>query len=77
MRFMVSAEEVAIMVTFEPSGAEYAIEAGDHLIVEWPEGPGGLLGAVEHSPSGLVIGEPGNGLSRIWNSNGEELSILG
>ncbi|MBM9440928.1 hypothetical protein JT723_34430 [Streptomyces bryophytorum] len=77
MRFMVEASKIPITVTFEPSGAEYVVESGDHLIIEWPNGPGGLLGSVEHSPDGLVIGEPGNGLSRIWRSSGEELSILG
>ncbi|WP_328913318.1 MULTISPECIES: hypothetical protein [unclassified Streptomyces] len=77
MRFMVSADSVPVTVQFEPSGAEYVVRAGDHLIVEWPDGPGGLLGGIDHSPDGLVISEPGNGLSRIWNSRGEELSILG
>jgi hypothetical protein len=78
MRFMVSAgSDVAVTVLFEPSGAEYVIQPDDHLVVEWPEGPGGLLGGIDHSSSGLVISEPGNGMSRIWNSSGEELSIVG
>lgn len=81
MRFMVSAgSEVAITVLFEPSGAEYDVQPGDHLIIEWPEGgeeSGGLLPGIDHSPEGLVISEPGTGLCRIWNANGEELSILG
>lgn len=77
MRFRVLAREVGMTVTFEPSGAEYVVEAGDHLIVEWPDGPDGLLGSIDRLPDGLVISERGNGLSRIWNSKGEELSILG
>ncbi|MFI5620504.1 hypothetical protein [Streptomyces sp. NPDC051567] len=79
MRFILSAgQETSITVQLEPSGVEYTVNRGDYLIVEWPDGgEGSLLGGIDHSPNGLVVSEPQGGMSRIWNSNGKELSILG
>ncbi|MFD6812198.1 hypothetical protein, partial [Streptomyces anthocyanicus] len=69
MRFRVSAVEAALVVQFEPSGMEYELAAGDHLVVEWPPVPDGeIAGDVEYAPGMVTIAERGSGHSRAWNS---------
>ncbi|SNT29805.1 hypothetical protein SAMN05421812_104331 [Asanoa hainanensis] len=78
MKFLIQASgDAPVIVTFEPSGAEYSIGAGDHMVVEWPDADGPLMGTIQHSPTGLTVGEPSGRMARIWNSSGAELSILG
>jgi hypothetical protein len=78
MRFRIRSRDTeALLLVFEPSGAEYTVAPGDYVTIEWPDGPGGLLGGIDYEPGSLTISEPGNGLARIWTSQGEELSILG
>jgi hypothetical protein len=88
VRFIMSAGKTTpLAVQFEPSGAEYVLQPGDHLVIEWPDiptrfpdGPNSSehYASIEHSPTGVVVIEPDCGLeSRIWDSSGNELSILG
>jgi hypothetical protein len=77
MRFAVTAHGGSpLTVVLEPSGAEYVLAPGDHFVFEWLEEPGSLLGSIDHEPSQITIGQP-NGTARMWNSQGEEMSIVG
>jgi hypothetical protein len=66
-----------LLLRFEPSGAEHVLEPWDHIVIDWPDGPGGLLPAIEWEPDALIVGEPGHAPVRIWTSAGEELFLLG
>ena len=70
--------ESPLTLVLEPSGMEYVLAPGDHVIYEWIEAtdPSSLTGSVTHEASTLTIGEAG-GPSRLWNSQGEEMSIIG
>jgi hypothetical protein len=46
-------------------------------VIDFPDGPGGLMPAFEWEPDALVVGEPGHAPTRIWASDGEELFLLG
>jgi hypothetical protein len=70
--------ETPLTLVLEPSGMEYVLAPGEHVIYEWTDGTGSssLIRAIVHEPSTLTIGEAG-GPSRLWNSQGEEMSIIG
>ncbi len=70
--------ETPLTLVLEPSGMEYVLAPGDHVIYEWNDGAGSssLGGGIVHEASTLTIGEAG-GQSRLWNSRGEEMSIIG
>jgi len=55
---------------------EWVLQPGDHFVFEWLEGDGRLLGGFYHSAAALVISE-GSCQARMWNSEGEELSMIG
>jgi hypothetical protein len=79
MRVVIQADGTTpLTVVLEPSGMEYVVEPGDHLVYEWSvlSSTSTLLGSIGHEPSTITIGEA-SGPSRLWNSRGEELSIIG
>jgi len=77
MRFQVGARGTSpVTVVLEPSGAEYMLQPGDYYEFEWEDAPGPLLGMIIHEPDVITIGE-GNGRARMWNSRGEEMSMIG
>lgn len=77
MRFRVGARgPTPVTVVLEPSGAEYVLQPGDYFEFEWEDAPGTPIGMIEHAPDTITIGE-GNGRARMWNSNGDEMSMLG
>ncbi|WP_125778244.1 hypothetical protein [Antribacter gilvus] len=65
-----------VTVVLEPSGMEYVLQPGDHFEFEWEDVTGDLIGTIDHQPHTITIGE-GSGRARMWNSNGDELSMLG
>lgn len=77
MRFRVGAGgSNPIAVVLEPSGAEYTLSPGDYFEFEWEESDGGPIGMVEHGQDTVTISE-GGGRSRMWNSDGDEMSMIG
>jgi len=77
MRFRVGVRGPSpVTVVLEPSGAEYVLQPGDYFEFEWEDAPGPLIGTIDHAPGLITIGE-GNGRARMWNSHGEEISMLG
>jgi hypothetical protein len=79
MKIRIDAQgETPLILVLEPSGMEYVLAPGDHVIYEWTDDTGSspLIGTIAHEPSTLTIGEAG-GQSRLWNSRGEEMSIIG
>lgn len=77
MKLIVQADGTTpLTVQLEPSGMEYVLKPGDHFIFEWPEGDGKLLGGFYHSATSLTV-DQGSADIRLWNSHGEELSIVG
>jgi hypothetical protein len=77
MKFVVRADgDLPLTIVLEPSGMEYVLKSGDHFVFDWAEGDGELLGTFNHTATSLTIGE-GNGPARMWNSRGEEISMIG
>jgi hypothetical protein len=77
MRFRVYAQGTSpVTVVLEPSGAEYVLQPHDYFEFEWEEGPGPLVGTIDHAPDTITICE-GGGRARMWNSNGDEMSMIG
>jgi hypothetical protein len=77
MRFVVRARgDVPLTVVLEPSGMEYVLEPGDHFVFEWVDEMGTLPGAFDHTSTSLTISE-GSVSARMWNSRGDELSMIG
>lgn len=77
MQFRVISQGVdPLTVVFEPVGMETILRSGDYITVEWG---GDEPGEIVHRPEYLEIGDPvgGVGLTRAWNSSGEEIPILG
>ncbi|MFD5933489.1 hypothetical protein [Streptomyces sp. NPDC060333] len=61
----------SIIVVFEPVAEEFAIPAGDHIVVEWI----GEMGEISLEPDHAVIHSPMGGDIRAWDSNGVEIRI--
>jgi hypothetical protein len=86
MRFKVTNKfRVPMTVLLEPSGAQLTLDADDFLIFEWPGTPGPLFtqlskepppGEFIHEEDAVMIVESGGINSRLWNSAGDELSLL-
>ena len=77
MRFRVYAEgKSPVTVRLEPSGAEYVLPPDDYFEFEWEDTPGPLVGTIGHKPDMVIIGE-GSGRARMWNSKGDEMSMIG
>ncbi|MBC6451725.1 hypothetical protein [Actinokineospora xionganensis] len=67
-----------IIVRFEPSGAEYPLAQGRYFVIDWPVDGQSPVGGVVWDEDGLVVSEPGGGLAhRIWDSDGNEVSVIG
>jgi hypothetical protein len=77
-RFRVAADgPEPVVVRFEPLAGEVVVSAGDHIVVEWPEGSPGaeMSGMFCHEPGRLTILEPNflpkpRSYARVWNSAG-------
>ena len=77
MRFRVGVRGPSpVTFVLEPSGAEYVLQPGDYYEFEWEDAPGLLVGTIDHEPDVITIGQ-GSGRARMWNSRGEEMSMLG
>jgi hypothetical protein len=77
MKFDVMAQgDSPLVVAIEPYGTEYVLAPGDHLVFEWLDLPDSLHGSIEHEAGRITVGVP-NARSRVWNSQGDELSIYG
>ena len=79
MKIRIDAQgETPLTLVLEPSGMEYVLATGDHVVYEWTDGTSSspVIGTITHEPSTLTIGEAG-GQSRLWNSQGDEMSIIG
>ncbi|MFD9950070.1 hypothetical protein ACFWYW_56110 [Nonomuraea sp. NPDC059023] len=72
MKFHIKTDK-KITVAFEPTAAEYELNAGEKILVEWFEG--GDDGQVSLESDEFVIWAPGGGYTRAWNSNGVEIYI--
>ncbi|WP_306357408.1 MULTISPECIES: hypothetical protein [unclassified Nocardia] len=73
MKFRVSAGAAAVVVRFEPAGQEYALAAGDHIVVEfvaYPDGATGFAGDIQHEPGEIVLCAPRGHHMRVWDSSG-------
>jgi hypothetical protein len=68
-------------VQFEPSGATFDIERGDHIILLFPIFEGGERWAWEYDiemlDDGIIIGNNSKFPMQGWDSRGEEILILG
>jgi hypothetical protein len=77
VRFRVGAHGPSpVTVVLEPSGAEYVLQPGDYFEFEWEDAPGAPIGMIEHAPDTVTVAE-GAGRARMWNSDGNEMSMLG
>lgn len=72
MRFVIRTDR-RIVVAFEPTAAEYALEPGRSIVVEWPEG--GDDGMVFLEAENLVVAAPSGGYSKAWDSDGVEIYV--
>jgi hypothetical protein len=70
-----------MVVRFEPLAWEVVINAGDHILIEWPDSVPGpaMCGTFCHEPGRLTILEPNflpepRNYARVWNSSGEEIT---
>ena len=62
----------AVLVSFEPEGAQHRLRAGDSFKVEIV-GPEGGDPEVSYLPDGLMIGAWAGAETRVWNRAGDEL----
>ncbi len=62
----------AIVVSFEPEGAQHTLEADDSFKVEIV-GSGDAEPEVSYVPEGLMIGARAGARTRVWNKAGAEL----
>jgi len=77
MRFRIGAAGPnPVTVVLEPSGAEYTLQSGDYFEFQWDESERGPVGMIEHGQDTVTVSE-GGGRSRMWNSNGDEMSMIG
>ncbi|GCD41241.1 hypothetical protein GKJPGBOP_00894 [Streptomyces paromomycinus] len=72
MRFVIRTDR-PVVVAFEPTAAEYFLEPGEDIVVEW-FGEGGD-GMVSLESANFVVSAPSGGYSRAWDSNGVEIYI--
>ncbi|MFV2118030.1 hypothetical protein ACE14D_06130 [Streptomyces sp. Act-28] len=72
MRFVICADR-RIVVAFEPTAAEYVLEPGNRVIVEWFGG--GDDGMVSMEAEDFVVAAPSGGYTRAWDSSGMEIYI--
>jgi hypothetical protein len=66
-----------LTLRFEPSGVEYVIEAGDHVLIEWPDAPEGFHGGFDYeSDNMLAVLAPGGPENlHVFDSRGEQLVV--
>lgn len=77
MRLRVGASgPLPVTVALEPSGMEYLLQSGDYFEFEGQHAPGKLIWSIGHEPDVITIGQEG-GAARMWNSSGEEMSMIG
>jgi hypothetical protein len=72
MRFKLKSE-AEIVVAFEPTAAEYRLQPGESIVVEWPGD--GTDGLVSLESGQLVVWAPTGTYNRAWRSNDEEVYI--
>ncbi len=72
MRFVIRADR-RIVVAFEPTAAEFTLEPGMHIIVEWIDG--GDDGMVSMEAENFVVSAPTGGYTRAWHDEGVEIYI--
>jgi len=65
-------DAAAVLVSFEPEGAQHRLSAGDSFKVEIV-GPGDGEPEVSYHPAGLIIGAWAGAVTRVWNKAGDEL----
>ncbi|MGW0708650.1 hypothetical protein ACWD4G_22310 [Streptomyces sp. NPDC002643] len=72
MRFVIRADR-EVVLAFEPTAAEYALEPGRPVVVEWfGQGDDGM---VSLESGDLVVAAPSGGYTRAWDSDGAEIYI--
>ena len=62
----------AVLVSFEPEGAEHQLKAGDSFTVEMI-GPKRGDPELSYLPDGLIVGAWAGARTRVWNKTGEQL----
>jgi hypothetical protein len=72
MRFLIRSDR-EIVVAFEPTAAEYQLQPGATISVEWSGG--GQDGMVCLEADNLVVWAPGGGHTRAWDSDGVEIHV--
>ncbi|SNR86372.1 hypothetical protein [Actinacidiphila glaucinigra] len=72
MRFLINADR-RMVVVFEPTAAEYVMEPGKHVVVEWFNG--GDDGMVSFEAEDFVVHAPSGGCTRAWDYEGTEIYI--
>jgi len=72
MRFAIRADR-RVTVAFEPTAAEYLLEPGEIVTVEWPGESGD--GMVSMESEYFVVAAPSGGYNRAWRSDGKEIYI--
>ncbi len=72
MRFTMRTDR-HIAVAFEPTAAEYMLEPGRPIAVEWFGG--GDDGMVSMESGALIVAAPAGGHSRAWDADGREIYI--
>ncbi len=72
MRFLIRSDR-CVTVAFEPTAAEYTLEQGKTITVEWPAG--GDDGMVSLEADFFVVSAPSGGYNRAWGDDGVEIYI--
>ncbi|MDX3644640.1 hypothetical protein [Streptomyces sp. MB09-02B] len=72
MRFIIRADK-AMVVAFEPTAAEFSLEPGKKIIVEWLGG--GEDGMVSLEAGTFVVAAPTGGHTRAWDADGVEIYV--
>jgi len=76
MTFVVKADgKHPLTVILEPWGMEYVLEPGDHFVFEDVDEEDALLVEDAHMPQTLTIWTQST--SRMWDSRGNEMSLIG
>ncbi|MFB7288673.1 hypothetical protein [Actinacidiphila glaucinigra] len=72
MRFLIKADR-RMVVVFEPTAAEYVMEPGKNIAVEWlGDSEDGM---VSFEAEDFVVHAPSGGYSKAWDSEGIEIYI--